>query len=386
MRVNEALLEIIKSLNPKNRDDLVVAVNIQNYLTKNENKRYEATLQRLFNRELDEARDLSFWEKIVGALVTFFGLAFNEWVRVDKAFLLTTLNQLNVLDIELRAESTKELWPFIVQHKGLRSLDLSDIHDLPDALILELPLTLEHLNLRKNKLITNKIIAHIEKMPNLKSINVSKTMLSWQDKVRLKCLCEPIDLREFYVNDALLKMIPKNAKSVLLGRLNPDYPDMLTKEGIAYLTHLKELRHLEIAFLPIQPDLKEVLKLPNLTSLKLVEIENKFKNVEPLFFDSRLETLVLDSCKLVDHYWYDSISNSHHEKSILKKLVLNNSKIQFDKDFVDSLDEITLDCDDYSGDVYVPILQKCKKMFVPNEKIRNEILNKIYQTGFINIQ
>ncbi|MFN4174889.1 MAG: hypothetical protein ACK4HV_07300, partial [Parachlamydiaceae bacterium] len=53
-RIDEALIEVIDSLNPKNREDLVTAVKIQNYLVKSEHKNYEIALQRLFNRAIQE--------------------------------------------------------------------------------------------------------------------------------------------------------------------------------------------------------------------------------------------------------------------------------------------------------------------------------------------
>ena len=394
-KINSSISDILKSLNPsnrmletldpKNREDLELAVNIHNYLYNTQNEKYDETLKKLFNEELEARRELTLWEKMVSALISFIGLAINEWVKVDKAFLLDALSELSVLDLKLTPDSTVELWDFIKTHKGLRSLDLSNIPDLQDDSILELPLTIEHLNLSGNKLITDKIVDHIKKMPNLKSINISNTSLSTTAKVQLRCLVEPIDLREFYVTDGLLKLIPKTAKSVLLGKINPNNPQALTREGLAHLVELKELNHLELAFIPEGKPLllHGVLTLPKLTSLKLVGINSNFNDFNIILYNYRIEKLVLDSCEISPYNWQVGRDPNSDSKSKVKVFTLKNSLFPFYDNIIDSIEEIVIDTSNYNGNVYIAMLNKCKKMIVPKQRIIREIRDRMY--GFRDI-
>lgn len=374
---------MLETFDPKNRDDLVLAIDIHNYLHQTQNKKYDETLQKLFNRELEEARELTLWEKMVSALISFIGLAISEWVKVDKTFLLACLSELSALDLKLSPKSTVEMWDFIKTHKGLRSLDLSSIPDLPDETILELPLTIEHLNLSGNKLITDKIVDHIKKMPNLKSINISNTSLSETAKVQLKCLVEPIDLREFYVTDELLKFIPKTAKNVLLGAIHTYNPQSFTREGLAHLVKLQELNHLELAFIPEGnlSLLEDILSLKKLTSLKLVRVSSQFEDIKIIFYKYKIEKLELDSCYISPYNWHVGRDPNSDSKSTVKVFTLKNSLFPFYDNIIDSLEEIVIDTSYYNGYVYFKLLGKCKKMIVPKQRIIREIKDRM--SGYI---
>lgn len=372
-KISQMLLEIINSLDPKNRDDLIVAVNIQNYLTAINSKEYESALKEIFNRQLEERRDLTYWEKIVTALVSFFGMAVNEWVKVDKTYLLEMLNQVDKLDLKLTPQSTVELWKWITSHKSLRSLDLSEIEDLPDESVLELPLTLEHLDLSGNKVITDKVVEHIKKMPNLKSINFRGTNLSYKAKIELACLIEPVDLREFPLTDELIEMIPISAKTVLLGSI-----PLVTLNGFAHLVKLQDLRHLELGSIPEGKPLllHGVLTLPKLSSLKLVGIKQKYDDISIIFYQYKIQTLILDSCEFAYYNNGSGYGDQGGNKvdATVKFLTVINSKIPAYYNIISSLEELRLFGAAFDRYQYFDIFENCKNVIVESEAEKSRIL------------
>lgn len=377
----DACDNLIGQLNPKNRNDLIFAVDVANFLSDFGSDKCRATLKQMFNKEIDEGRELTIWEKILSSLVSFFGRSIDEWIQVDRAFLFNKLGRVRALDLDLSpSRATPELWEFIRNHTGLRSLDLRRIPDILPETIKALPLTLEHLNISHNHALDDTIVDPICNMKNLKSLNIYDTRLSPEAKVKLLCHVEPIDLSGVELTDELIEQIPLSTKSLILGA-----QPKLTQNALAHLKKLTELEHLSLGSIPgIKLDsFYEVISLPRMRHLTFTYLRFLERNfLEKILHESKVKTLKLNYCQIEKE-----IYKRDDSPLIVEELVLDGTRGNFliHNTILKNLQRVRLIRKPESDAHIKDLAHYCNQIVVPNQDLKSYILINGKKWSNVNI-